>query len=357
MTESLASSAPPYDGARAAADAPLLRALAGETVRPAPIWFMRQAGRYLPEYRELRKKAPSFLDFCYDPELAVEATLQPMRRYAFDASIVFSDILVIPHALGQEVWFVTGEGPRLAPLTDPAALSLDGLEAHLAPVYETIGRLRAALPADKALFGFCGAPWTLATYMIAGRGGLDQWPARTFAAREPDTFAALIDLLVEATTRHLVAQVRAGADCLQIFDSWASALDGPSFVRWSIEPIHRIVQGVRAQVGPVPIVGFPRGAGLGYPAFAARTEVNGVSLDWTVPMDAARALQETVAVQGNLEPAKLVAGGAVLTEAVDEICAALKDGPFVFNLGHGISLETPPERVTEVIARVKERTA
>ena len=342
----------------AAAPAPdLIRALRGESVRPAPVWFMRQAGRYLPEYRELRRQAPSFLDFCYAPELAIEATLQPMRRYAFDASIIFSDILVLPHALGQEVWFVEGEGPRLTPLTDPATLSFANFESHLAPVYKALEGLRAALPAEKAVLGFCGAPWTLATYMIAGRGGAEQWRARTFAAREPDAFAALIDTLVEACTRHLVRQVRAGADALQIFDSWASALDETGFARWSIEPIARIVRGVRAQVPDVPIIGFPRGAGFGYSRFVADTKVDGVSLDWTVPMNAARSLQEAVCVQGNLDPAKLAAGGPALEAAVAHICEALGEGPFVFNLGHGISLETPPEHVTQVIEQVKALTA
>ncbi|MCF3933979.1 uroporphyrinogen decarboxylase [Acuticoccus sp. M5D2P5] len=336
----------------------LVRALRGETVRPAPVWFMRQAGRYLPEYRELRKTASSFLKFCYSPELAVEATLQPMRRYAFDASIIFSDILVLPDALGQEVWFVQGEGPRLEPITDPSALRFDDFETHLAPVYEALRGLRAALPAEKAVLGFCGAPWTLATYMIAGRGGLDQWPARTFAARDPDTFGALIDILVDAATRHLIAQIEAGADAVQIFDSWASALDETGFRRWSIEPIARIVAGVRAAAPDVPIIGFPRGAGTGYGDFVDGTGVDGVSLDWTVTMEAAKQLQKSgVCVQGNLDPARLAAGGPGLDAAVAHICEALRDGPFVFNLGHGISLETPPENVTRVIEIVKERTA
>ncbi|MBJ3777815.1 uroporphyrinogen decarboxylase [Acuticoccus mangrovi] len=337
---------------------PLIAALKGETVRPAPVWFMRQAGRYLPEYRELRKQASGFLEFCYTPEMAVEATLQPMRRYAFDASIVFSDILVLPHALGQEVWFVQGEGPRLTPLADPGSLSFEGFESHLEPVYETIRRLRAALPAEKALLGFCGAPWTLATYMIAGRGGQEQWPARTYAARNPAPFAAMIDTLVEAAIRHLVRQIEAGADAVQIFDSWASALDERGFLRWSVEPIARIVAGVREAAPGVPIIGFPRGAGYGYTAFAERTGVDAVSLDWTVPMAAAREFQDRgICVQGNLDPAVLTVGGEALDNSVDHICAALKDGPFVFNLGHGISLETPPEHVTRVIERVKERTA
>lgn len=325
-------------------------------MRPAPVWFMRQAGRYLPEYRELRRKAADFLSFCYTPELAVEATLQPMRRYPFDASIIFSDILVVPHALGQHTWFVEGEGPRLTPITGPSALSLKSFDRHLAPVYEAVSGLRAALPADKAVIGFAGAPWTLATYMIAGRGGSDQWPARTFAAREPEAFGAIVDVLVEACSRHLVAQVRAGADAVQIFDSWASALDEPGFERWCIAPTARIVRAVKAACPQVPVIGFPRGAGFGYEAFAARTGVDAVSLDWTVPMAAARRLQRSLTVQGNLEPARLAAGGAPLDAAVDHICAALGDGPFVFNLGHGINLETPPEHVARVIERVKVAT-
>ena len=336
----------------------LLRALSGETVKPAPVWFMRQAGRYLPEYRKLRKKAPSFLDFCYTPELAIEATMQPMARFAFDAAIIFSDILVLPHALGQEVWFVEGEGPRLDPLTDPTRLGFKGFEKRLAPVYEAIRGVRAALPAEKALLGFCGAPWTLATYVIAGRGGLDQWPARTFAAREPQRMAALVDILVDAAIRHLVAQIRAGADAVQIFDSWASALDETSFQRWSIEPISRIVRGVREQAPGVPIIGFPRGAGFGYGEFVARTGVDAVSLDWTVPMGAAKGLQaKGVCVQGNLDPARLKEGGTQLDAAVRHIAEALNDGPFVFNLGHGISLETPPDNVARAITTLKEATA
>ncbi|MEM0907420.1 MAG: uroporphyrinogen decarboxylase [Pseudomonadota bacterium] len=336
----------------------LIRALRGEAVRPAPVWFMRQAGRYLPEYRALRKQAPTFLDFCYSPELAVEATLQPMRRYAFDASIIFSDILVLPHALGQKVWFVEGEGPRLEPLDDPSILGFDGFDAHMVPVYEALKDLRAALPQEKAVLGFVGAPWTLASYMIAGRGGSEQWAARTFAAREPEKMTALIDCLVEAATRHLVAQIRAGADAVQIFDSWASALDEDGFSKWSIDPIHRIVRGVREQAPDVPIIGFPRGAGFGYEAFALGTGVDGVSLDWTVPMAAARSLQaKGICVQGNLDPARLKEGGTQLDEAVKRICVSLRDGPFIFNLGHGISLETPPEHVTQVIERVKEYSA
>ncbi|WP_244934987.1 uroporphyrinogen decarboxylase [Acuticoccus sediminis] len=334
----------------------LVQVLRGERVGPAPVWFMRQAGRYLPEYRELRKKASSFLEFCYTPDLAVEATLQPMRRYAFDASIVFSDILVVPHALGQDTWFVEGEGPRLEPLSDPSGLSMKGFDAHLTPVYETISRLREALPPEKALLGFCGAPWTLATYMVAGKGGGEQFPARKAAARDPEAFQAIIDLLVEACSRHLVAQARAGADALQIFDSWASALDEDGFSRWSIQAIGEIVNKVRAETN-VPIIGFPRGAGAGYSRFVAETGVDAVSLDWSVPMDFARELQQRVCVQGNLDPARLVAGGPQLDAAVDRICDGLGEGPFVFNLGHGISLETPPEHVTRVIRRVKERTA
>ncbi len=336
----------------------LLRALAGEAVKPAPVWFMRQAGRYLPEYRGLRKQARSFLEFCYTPELAIEATMQPMRRFAFDASIIFSDILVLPHALGQKVWFVEGEGPRLDPLTHPGRLSFEGFDEHLAPVYEAVRGVRAILPPDKALLGFCGAPWTLATYMIAGRGGLDQWPARTFAAREPDKMAALIDIVVEAAIRHLVAQIEAGADAVQIFDSWASALDEKAFARWSIEPIARIVGGVRAQAPGVPIIGFPRGAGFGYAEFVKRTGVDAVSLDWTVPMSAAKALQRKgVCVQGNLDPARLKEGGQQLDVAVRRIAKSLGDGPFVFNLGHGISLETPPDNVTRAIDVLKASAA
>lgn len=336
----------------------LLTALHGEPSHPAPVWFMRQAGRYLPEYREICKTAPSFLDFCYNPTLAVEATLQPMRRFAFDASIIFSDILVVPHALGQKVWFVEGEGPRLEPLTSADGLTMDGFDAHLAPVYEALRGLRAALPPEKSVLGFCGAPWTLATYMVAGRGGQDQWPGRKFAAREPEIFARLIDVVVEACTRHLIAQVRAGADALQIFDSWASGLDEAGLERWCIDPVRQIVEGVKAACPGTPIIGFARGAGFGTDRFATETGVDAVSLDWTVTMKAAQALQARgICVQGNLEPARLVEGGEQLDVAVRRICAALRDGPFVFNLGHGISLETPPEHVSQVVDLVHELTA
>lgn len=335
----------------------LVRALRGETVRPAPIWFMRQAGRYLPEYRQLRTRSKSFLDFCYSPDLAVEATLQPMRRYDFDASIIFSDILVIPHALGQDVWFVEGEGPRLAPLTDATRLAFDRFDDMLAPVYEAVRRLRAALPREKAVIGFCGAPWTLATYMVAGRGGEEKSVATAFAAAEPAAFAALVDVLVEACTRHLVRQIEAGADAVQIFDSWAGALDADGLARWSIAPTRRIVDGVRAAASGIPIIGFPRNADAGYAAFVAGTGVDGVSLDQRVSLDAARALQDHVCVQGNLDPALLVAGGPALDDAVARICAALGDGPFVFNLGHGITPDAAPENVAHVIAAVKRLTS
>lgn len=335
----------------------LLRALRGETVSPPPVWFMRQAGRYLPEYREIRKKAPSFLDFCYNPELAVEATLQPIRRFGFDAAILFSDILVVPDGLGQKVWFVEGEGPRLEPIGtgDLSGLSAERVREHLAPVYETVAAIRAALPAETALIGFTGAPWTLATYMIGGRGGGDHFPARKASMADPEGFARLIDLLVEACSIHAIAQVEAGAEVIQIFDSWAGSLDEEGFGRWSAAPIAAITRRIREVAPHVPVIGFPRGAGTLTEGFVETTGVDAVSLDWSYAYAAGRSLQERVTIQGNLDPARLVAGGPQLLAAVDRILDAFASGPFVFNLGHGISLETPVENVEATLERIRSR--
>jgi len=334
-----------------------MRVLAGEVVDPPPIWLMRQAGRFLPEYRAVRSKARDFLAFCYDPSLAVEATLQPIRRFGFDASIVFSDILVIPDALGQRVRFVEGEGPRLDPLdlATVDGLNLDRLESHLAPVYETISEVRAALPPETTLLGFAGAPWTIATYMTAGRGSPDQALARRIAYANPDGFDRLIGVLVEAVSRHLVAQLDAGADAVQIFDSWAGALDQTAFEAWSTAPTAAIVERVRAARPGARIIGFPRGAGAGLATYAAATGVDAVGLDWSVPFAAARQLPDSVAVQGNLDPMRLVAGGAGLDAAVDRILDAFEGRPFIFNLGHGVTPETPIEHVERVVARVRAR--
>jgi uroporphyrinogen decarboxylase len=338
---------------------PVLAVLNGQRPGVLPVWMMRQAGRYLPEYRELRAKAGSFLDLCFTPELAAEVTLQPIRRFHFDAAILFSDILVIPHALGQSVTFEAGEGPRLAPLGDAAGLDRlhDRLDHDvLAPVYETIGRVRAALPGDVALLGFCGAPWTVATYMVAGRGTDNQAPARLFAYRDPDGFTRLIDRLVQVSAEYLVRQLAAGAEAVQIFDTWAGALPPAEFARWCIAPIAAIVRQVRAAVPDARIIAFPRGAGTQLARFVAEVPVNAVGLDWAVDRCFVRDhIQSRVAVQGNVDPLALLAGGAALDEAVDAALAAFADGPFIFNLGHGILPETPIAHVSQMIARVRQR--
>ncbi len=321
---------------------------------PPPVWLMRQAGRYLPEYRALRAKAGSFLDLCFDPALAVEVTLQPVRRFDLDAAILFSDILVVAHALGRSVRFVEGEGPRLDPID---AIGIDGLAWRpelLAPVIETVGRVRAALDPAKGLIGFCGAPWTVATYMVAGRGTADQAPARLMAAQEPALFGRLIDRLVAASADYLIAQLAAGADVVQVFDSWAGVLADGDFDRWAIAPMAEIVRRVRAKVPGAKIIGFPKGAGLRLERYVAATGIDAVGIDWTVPLDFARErLQPSVAVQGNLDPLVLLAGGRPLDEAIDRILAELGRGRFIFNLGHGILPETPVAHVERLVERVR----
>ncbi len=318
---------------------------------------MRQAGRYLPEYREIRAGAGSFLDLCYNPELAARVTLQPIDRFGFDAAILFSDILVVPHALGQKVDFIQNEGPVLEPLGDGdaiRALSRDRFLEHLAPVFETVRQVRAGLESKVALIGFCGAPWTVATYMIGGRGSPDQAAARGLAYRDPEAFQVLTDLLVEVSVEYLCAQVAAGAQVLQIFDSWAGNLPDGEFERWCVEPVRAIVSGIRAKGVDAPVIGFPRGSGPAYAGYAAKTGVNGLSCDTSLPLDfIARELQRDVTVQGNLDPLLLVNGGDALTRRVDEILAVLGEGPFIFNLGHGIVPQTPPEHVADLIAQVR----
>jgi uroporphyrinogen decarboxylase len=334
----------------------LVRTLLGERQNTPPIWFMRQAGRHLPEYRELRARNKSFLDFCYAPAAAAEATLQPVRRYPVDGAIIFSDILVIPHALGRDVRFAEGEGPLLTPLEgakDVANLSMAHQDGRLAPVYEAIERVRGALDTDRALLGFAGAPWTLATYMIQGRGGQrDQ--ARAFAYQNPELIDALLDILAISVARHLVAQLRAGADVVQIFESWAEDLPGPLFERLVIKPIAKIVSLVRDEIPDAPIIGFPRGAGHRVGAFAKATGVNGVGLDIAADLEAARtAVGPNICLQGNLDPMALVSGGAALEGAVDDILAATRSGPHIFNLGHGVVPATPIAHVEMVMKRVK----
>jgi uroporphyrinogen decarboxylase len=330
----------------------LLRALAGETVTPPPFWFMRQAGRYLPEYRAVREQAGDFLSLCYTPEYAVEVTLQPLRRYAMDAAILFADILLIPDALGQSVAYREGEGPVLEPVASEADLGrLDSgrLHDHLAPVYETVSILAEKLPADATLIGFAGAPWTVATYMVEGRGSRDYAAVKGWAYAAPESFQKLIDLLIEATAAYLIEQIRAGAEAVQIFDTWAGVLAEPAFQRWCMAPVKRIVKLVREAEPGVPIIAFPRGAGPLYTDYVAATEVDGVSIDSVLPTGwAARELQGRCTVQGNLDPLALVSGGDAMREETARILDVLGHGPFIFNLGHGIVPQTPPEHVAEL---------
>ncbi len=334
-----------------------LRALAGEPVWPPPLWLMRQAGRYLPEYRAIRAEAGSFLKFCYDPAATVEATLQPIRRFGFDAAIVFSDILVIPDALGQRVSFESGEGPRLDPITD--GRGFDRLRgeidlAHLAPVFTTITRLKSELPAGTPLIGFCGAPWTVASYMVAGRGTPDQAPARVLAYREPELFRRLVDRLVAASIRYLRRQVEAGADAIQIFDTWAGVLPAGEFERWCVEPVAAIVAGLREAHPRIPVIVFARGAGPRLLELKDATGADALGLDTSVdPHWAARSLPPTTVLQGNLDPLALLAGGHALEAAVGRILAAFRHRPHIFNLGHGILPETPVANVERLVDLVR----
>ena len=322
---------------------------------------MRQAGRYLPEYRAIRQKAESFLDLCFNPKLAAEITLQPVRRFGFDAAILFSDILVVPYALGQRVTFETGEGPQLDALDKPAALRQLRQEIDheaLAPVYDTIARVKPELPADCALLGFCGAPWTVATYMIAGCGTPDQAPARRFAYGYPQEFAELIELLVESSASYLIRQFQAGVDAVQIFDTWAGVLPADEFGKWCIAPCARIANAVREQIPDAKIIGFPRGAGTKLLAYVETVPVDAIGLDWMIePQFAREQIQKLRPIQGNLDPLALLAGGEPLDRAIDGILAAFSSGPFIFNLGHGVLPQTPIAHVEQLIARVRDMPA
>lgn len=330
----------------------------GQALSPPPIWLMRQAGRYLPEYRATRAKAGGFLDLCYSPALAAEVTLQPIRRYGLDAAILFSDILVVPDALGRAVRFIEGEGPRLDPLTsgaEVAKLSLAASGRIFATVAETVKRLRQDLPAETALIGFCGAPWTVATYMIGGQGSSDQAAARSLAYRDPATMQALMDVLVEASIAYLDGQVKAGADLLQIFDSWAGSLPQDEFDRWVIAPTKALVAEMKLRHPEVPIIGFPRGAGVHAARFARETGVDAVGCDTAMPLEQiGSTLSGKTVVQGNLDPLLLVAGGQRLKVRAREIVRTLGVNPFIFNLGHGIVPETPPDNVATLIAAVRD---
>lgn len=337
---------------------PLLATLRGDRQAVAPLWLMRQAGRYLPEYRALRAEKGGFLALATDPEAASEVTLQPIRRFGFDGSILFSDILMVPWALGQDLSFGVGEGPRLEPaLVDHA---LDRLHAHperLEPVYSTVARVAEALPPETTFLGFAGSPWTVATYMVAGKGSKDQGETRRFAYADPVGFGAIIDAIADSTVEYLVKQIEAGVDAVQLFDSWSGSLSPAQFERWVIAPTARIVDRLHARCPGVPVIGFPKGAGGKLPAYARETGVDAIGLDETVdPVWAHTMLPADMPVQGNLDPLALIAGGADLDAATDRILAAFADRPHVFNLGHGILPDTPIAHVEQLIARVRSTT-
>ena len=337
---------------------PLLGVFKGQTPKRPPVWLMRQAGRYLPEYRAVREKAGGFLNLCYTPEFAVEVTLQPIRRYGFDAAILFSDILVVPDALGQEVGFVEGEGPKLDPITESRAvarLSTDWLRSRLEPVYDAVGQIKQALPEETTFIGFAGAPWTVATYMVEGGSSRDFLNTKTWMYRDPHTFQALIDIIVEGTIEHLSAQIEAGVDMVQIFDTWGGILPEPAFTRWVIEPTAKIVSALKSKFPDTPIVGFPRGAGVSYITYVEKTGVDGVSLDQAVPLKwAAENLQNKAVVQGNLDPQLLYVGGYGLKQEIKRIVTELGNGPFIFNLGHGVMKETDPDNVASLVRAVHQ---
>lgn len=333
----------------------LLRVLEGERLDPPPIWIMRQAGRYLPEYRELRKRAKTFLDFCYSPALATEAVLQPLRRFPLDAAILFSDILVVPDALGRKVWFVEGEGPRLEPLIGEEVWRFDEPERamqRLAPVYETVERVKRELGRETPLIGFCGAPWTVATYMLQGEGG-DKDRARRAAYERPEDVDHLLSVLAEVSAQHLAAQVQAGADCLQIFESWAEGLSPHMFARLIIRPTHALLRRLRELGVTVPVIGFPRGAGLMLGDYARLTGVGALGLDTSIPLFA--GLPAEMPIQGNLDPQLLVVGGRALEQGVRAVLDQFEGKPHIFNLGHGITPDATPENVARLVALVKGR--
>jgi uroporphyrinogen decarboxylase len=338
----------------------LLRALAGDALSPPPVWMMRQAGRYLPEYRATRAKAGDFLSLCYTPELAAEVTLQPIRRYGFDAAILFADILLVPHALGADLRFVEGEGPRLSTVTSAADLArlrpVGEIDATLSPVYETLRILRRELGAETTLIGFAGAPWTVATYMIAGRGTPDQGPAHALRTKEPEVFGEVMERLVEATIAYLSAQAEAGAEVLMLFDSWAGSLEGAAFDAHAVAPARRIFAALKERHPGVPLIAFPREAGERYEGFAAATGADAVALDTSV--DAAWAAEHIqrpgpTCVQGNLDPGLMVEGGDRLVAETRRVVEAFASGPHIFNLGHGITPDADPDNVARMVEAVR----
>ena len=335
----------------------LLRVLAGKHETVPPVWLMRQAGRYLPEYRAVRQQAGGFLGLCLNPEMAAEVTLQPIRRFGFDAAILFSDILIVPLALGRKVEFLAGEGPKLEPLVDTAGLAVlrDNLdEGVVAPVYDTVRLVKAQLGNNTALIGFCGAPWTVATYMVAGEGTSDQAPARRFAYHDAEGFQRLIDRLAQASIEYLIGQLKAGVDVVQVFDTWAGVLSPGQFDRWCVAPMQKIVEGVRRELPSAKIIGFPRGATAMALPYVEMTGVNAIGIDWTFPrMIERETLQRRVPVQGNVDPLALLAGGTALDREVDDVMKELGSGPLIFNLGHGILPETPIANVERMLKRVR----
>lgn len=336
---------------------PLLRTLAGLPSERPPLWLMRQAGRYLPEYRETRARAGSFLDLCYNPELATEVTLQPIRRFGFDAAILFADILLIPQALGQGLAFRENEGPVLDAIRaagELTRLNPNGIHRQLDPVYEAVSRIRAALPPDCTLIGFAGAPWTVATYMLEGRGSSDHAAAKTWAFGNPVGLSALMDILVDATISYLDRQIRAGAEVVQLFDTWAGVLPDAEFRRFCVEPVRRIIAVLKDKHPDVPVIAFPRGAGVHLEGYAAATGADALGLDFTVPLDWARDhLWSKTVVQGNLDPRLLVTGGPALAEGVHRLLHSFRGRNHIFNLGHGIVPETPVRHVEELVRLVK----
>jgi uroporphyrinogen decarboxylase len=333
----------------------LLSVLKGKRSEKLPVWLMRQAGRYLPEYRALRAQKGGFLELVNDAEAATEVTLQPIRRFGFDGAILFSDILVIPHALGQELWFEEGEGPRLAPaLVNHDLATLTAAPERLSSIYETVRRVRASLPPKTTLLGFAGSPWTVATYMIAGQGSKEQAEARRYAYRDPQAFKTISDAISDMTVDYLSKQIEAGADAVQLFDSWSGSLSPAQFEQWVIAPTASIVERLKALHPDTPIIGFPKGAGGKLPAYARETGVSAVGVDETVdPHWAAASLPKDMPVQGNLDPLALIAGGEALNQAIDRIIQAFSDRPHVFNLGHGILPDTPIAHVEALLAQVR----
>lgn len=334
---------------------PLLDVINGGNPGKTPIWLMRQAGRYLPEYRELRADKGGFLELVYDTDAAAEVTLQPIRRFGFDGAILFSDILIVPHALGQDLRFEAGEGPRLSPpLVDSTLAALEAAPERLAPVYETVDKVKAKLPAETTFLGFAGSPWTVATYMVAGQGSREQAEARRYAYRDPQAFREIIDAVGAMTVDYLSGQVAAGVDAVQLFDSWAGSLSPAQFEQWVIAPTARIVAAFKARHPDIPVIGFPKGAGGKLPAYARETGVDVIGLDETVdPAWAAAVLPPELPLQGNLDPLALIAGGAALEKAVDNILSAFAERPHIFNLGHGILPDTPIAHVEHLLKLVR----